>query len=235
MAKSEPIVIDILRVSELPIHTGAWNLNSGRLTKFISDKRYFLFTTDMIKAVKRIDEVGTRTVFELLLTNDGVLTAASETYVFNALYEYQYKSKAIPFKLDEIETKKKTSFTEFLFMGVIILGFFLWKNSNEPSTTAPAPVQHVNKQATVKKDVIDHAFDLCDALNSTMQLSSECKVSTQSVDISIDANAGEARQVCSSILKILKNEKIKFDEGWKVRIFSPFSADKTIAICKLPS
>jgi hypothetical protein len=90
---------------------------------------------------------------------------------------------------------------------------------------------------TTKADTIDNAIKLCAVFDSTGLLSESCKVEGlhQSVTVSIDTSSVEALQICKQASGMLLKDKIKFDKGWKINIFSPFSNGKTIATCKLPS
>ncbi len=75
---------------------------------------------------------------------------------------------------------------------------------------------------------VDNAFMLCRVLDGTNMLSEPCDVSGwgSSVDM-------EARKLCPSIKDMLTKKSITFDKGWTMKIKSPYSGDKTIAICQL--
>lgn len=82
---------------------------------------------------------------------------------------------------------------------------------------------------------VDNAFMLCRVLDGTNMLSEPCDVSGwgSSVDISVDMTSAEARKLCPSIKDMLTKKSITFDKGWTMKIKSPYSGDKTIAICQL--
>jgi len=65
-------------------------------------------------------------------------------------------------------------------------------------------------------------------------LSHPCEVSgwNQAVDVSIDTTSSEARKICSEVSEMI-SKQMKFDRGWKIRIYSPFSNGKTITTCRL--
>ena len=81
----------------------------------------------------------------------------------------------------------------------------------------------------------DDAHALCVLIDKSMPLSEPCKVSvkTRSVDIVIETNRGQASQFCLAITTFAKTHGAKdFNEhGWKVRIFSPYSGNRTIFQC----
>jgi len=81
-------------------------------------------------------------------------------------------------------------------------------------------------------DSVDTAFRFCDALDATGLLSKPCKVSgwNMSIDVSIDTTSSEARSICQGIAAQAGSS---FDSGWKVRIYSPYSSENTIAQCRL--
>ncbi len=89
----------------------------------------------------------------------------------------------------------------------------------------------------VYADTIDNAMKLCAVFDSTGMLSEKCDISglSQSVDFSIDTSSKEAIEICNQVTSMMAEDKVRFDEGWKIRIFSPFSNGKTIATCSLPS
>jgi hypothetical protein len=82
---------------------------------------------------------------------------------------------------------------------------------------------------------VENAFRFCAALDQTGLLSEKCSVSgwASSVDISIDTSAIEAHKICATSTDFATRNGIAFDRGWQLRIYSPFSGGKTIAICAL--
>jgi hypothetical protein len=83
-------------------------------------------------------------------------------------------------------------------------------------------------------DAVADAFRLCAIMNHTKLLSEPCKVSgwNSSVDVSIDTTAAEARKICAGLHRFYEG-KLRFDGKWTLRIFSPYSGDRTIATCAL--
>ncbi len=90
---------------------------------------------------------------------------------------------------------------------------------------------------TFANDTVDNAFRLCAALEGTGLLSSECEVSgwNQTVEVIIDTSGSEARSICVGVSKMMVGIGAKFDKGWKLKIYSPYSGEKTIAFCSLPN
>lgn len=85
-------------------------------------------------------------------------------------------------------------------------------------------------------DTVDNAYQLCSVFDATGLLSQPCEVSgwNQAVDVSIDTNSAEAREICSGVAAMMAKGDIFFDSGWKIRIYSPYSDENTIATCNLP-
>lgn len=86
-------------------------------------------------------------------------------------------------------------------------------------------------------DTVDNAYRLCSTFDDTGFLSEPCDVSgwNQAVDVSIDTDSSEARKICSGVAGIMAQKNIRFDRGWKIRIYSPYSNNNTIATCNLPN
>ena len=71
----------------------------------------------------------------------------------------------------------------------------------------------------------------------TGALSEDCKVSgwNQAIDLSLEMTSQNAKKFCIGVSDLARKQRMKFDEGWKIRIYSPYSNGKTIATCKLPT
>jgi hypothetical protein len=82
---------------------------------------------------------------------------------------------------------------------------------------------------------VNNAYGLCRVFDSTGLLSEPCNVSGwhSSVDVKMDTNGAEARKICAAVAKLARNQGVVFDDGWKIRIYSPFSGDSTLAQCNL--
>jgi hypothetical protein len=46
-------------------------------------------------------------------------------------------------------------------------------------------------------------------------------------------SATEALQLCAQMPSIVRKAGLRFGSGWSVRIYSPYSSDNTIAVCRL--
>lgn len=105
--------------------------------------------------------------------------------------------------------------------------------NTELASPTPSIVETVAKAQ--KQDPVLNAYAICEVLDSTGVTSGKCSVSgwKQSIDISIDTSGSEAMQICHGIVGMINQKGIQFDRGWQIRIFSPFSGDRTIAYCKL--
>jgi len=84
-------------------------------------------------------------------------------------------------------------------------------------------------------DSVDNAYRLCAAFDGTGQLSQKCSVSgwSSAVDISLDTTAAQARKMCTMVADFTQKNGLVFDAGWQLRIYSPFSRDRTIAVCPI--
>ena len=82
---------------------------------------------------------------------------------------------------------------------------------------------------------VNNAYGLCHVFDNTGLLSEPCSVSGwhSAVDIKIDTSGGEARKICNGVSQMMREQGVRFDRGWKIRIYSPFSGDSTIAQCNL--
>lgn len=80
---------------------------------------------------------------------------------------------------------------------------------------------------------VDSAYKVCAIFDGTGMLTEPCSVSGwhSSVDVKIDTNGSEARQICAGVVEVVRDQEIRFDTGWRLRIYSPFSGDSTIAQC----
>lgn len=87
-----------------------------------------------------------------------------------------------------------------------------------------------------RADSVNNAFAVCAWFDSTGLPSEPCYVSgwNSSVEATLDMNGSEARKMCAQTIGILREQGVTFDDGWKLRISSPFSGASTIAQCNLP-
>ncbi len=83
-------------------------------------------------------------------------------------------------------------------------------------------------------DVVSDAYGLCRTFEAT-GLSTECEVSgwNSTVDVTIDTSGGEARKICAGVVEMMAEKTRSFAGKWKLRIFSPYSGDRPIAVCTL--
>lgn len=82
---------------------------------------------------------------------------------------------------------------------------------------------------------VNHAYKLCEVFDNTGMLSEPCSVSgwNSSVDVKMDTSGSEARKICNGVAKVMRTQGVRFDKRWKIRIYSPFSGDSTLAQCNL--
>lgn len=83
-------------------------------------------------------------------------------------------------------------------------------------------------------EVVEDAYRLCVTFEKT-GMSTECKVSGwgSTVDVTIDTNGGEARKICVGVVEMMAKQTRNFAGKWKLRIFSPYSGERPIAVCTL--
>ena len=83
-------------------------------------------------------------------------------------------------------------------------------------------------------DAVDDAYRLCKAMEGT-GMSTECTVSGyhSRVDVTIDTNGAEARKICAGVADQMARAGANFNGKWQLRILSPYSGEKAIAVCKL--
>lgn len=86
----------------------------------------------------------------------------------------------------------------------------------------------------VTADVIDDAYRLCKAMEAT-GLTTECEVKGwgSTVDVTIDTSGSEGRKICAGVADMMAKQTRTFAGKWKLRIFSPFSGQRPIAVCTL--
>lgn len=82
---------------------------------------------------------------------------------------------------------------------------------------------------------VNNAYGLCRVFDNTGMLSEPCDVSgwNSSVDVKMDTNGAEARSICRGVVDMMRDSDVSFDPGWKVRIYSPYSGENTLAQCNL--
>ena len=83
-------------------------------------------------------------------------------------------------------------------------------------------------------DVVDDAYRLCKVMDIS-GVSTECEVKGwgSTVDVTIDTNGAEARKVCDGVADMMAKKTRTFAGQWRLRIFSPYSGKKPIAVCTL--
>lgn len=89
--------------------------------------------------------------------------------------------------------------------------------------------------ALAKVDSVDSAFRLCAFFDNSGLTSEKCKVSgwDESVNVTMDMTSETARTSCKMLAASAKKNKILFTKGWTLKIYSPYSGEKTIAFCPL--
>lgn len=100
--------------------------------------------------------------------------------------------------------------TSFIVMFVII-------GRNDPPTREPTDT--------------DDAFKLCAVMKNT-GLTTGCEVDGYDITVTIDTNGAEAREICRKTVEMVAAKSTRLYNGkWQLRIASPYSGDKAIAVC----
>lgn len=83
-------------------------------------------------------------------------------------------------------------------------------------------------------DAVGDAHRLCSAVSRT-GMATECEVSGyhSRVDVTIDTNGAEARKICAGMVDQMAQVTRSFAGKWQLRILSPYSGTKAIAVCTL--
>jgi hypothetical protein len=83
-------------------------------------------------------------------------------------------------------------------------------------------------------DPVGDAYRLCKAVEGT-GMATECTVSgyRSRVDVTIDTNGAEARKICAGVAEQMARAGANFNGKWQLRILSPYSGEKAIAVCPL--
>jgi hypothetical protein len=82
-------------------------------------------------------------------------------------------------------------------------------------------------------DSVDSAFALCRAIDGTGASSTPCKVSTYTVTATLDMDSSDARDFCSLMAQMVRDQNAGFDGRWTLQIKSPYSNGTSIAFCTL--
>lgn len=104
--------------------------------------------------------------------------------------------------------------------------------------TTAALISFMSWGAPAVADDIKSAYALCAWFDATKLLSEKCSIAafSSAVDISVDMTPNDARSLCDKLPEILKAVPvIVFEKQWLVRIFSPYSGNRSIAVCDLPT
>jgi hypothetical protein len=101
--------------------------------------------------------------------------------------------------------------------------------------TAAMVVGAANQTMADSKTSVASAMSLCAIFDNMGVLSDKCKISgwNSAVEISLDASGREAAKICRDAAKNFAKVGLTFDPGWQLKIYSPFSGDKTIAVCDI--
>ncbi len=81
---------------------------------------------------------------------------------------------------------------------------------------------------------VNDAYKVCNAFERT-GLTTQCEVSgwNSTIDVTIDTTGAEARKMCPGIVDMVAKLTRSFAGKWKLQIFSPYSGERPIAVCRL--
>ncbi|WP_417224303.1 SHOCT domain-containing protein [Amphritea sp.] len=110
-----------------------------------------------------------------------------------------------------------------LFAAAAVL-FFIVKCSSNTTTND-----------TKKNGSVESAYKLCHAIEESGLSTAECEFSvlTFSVEARMNVSSSTAAKLCIMMSDTMKKNGYNFQPGWKLKIYSPFSGDNTIALCNL--
>ncbi len=76
---------------------------------------------------------------------------------------------------------------------------------------------------------------MCKWIDSLDVTSGPCVVSAEAtaVDITMQTSRSEAGEICKTLAGTLRNDGVKFDSGWKLRIADSRGANNRLAECRL--
>jgi hypothetical protein len=80
----------------------------------------------------------------------------------------------------------------------------------------------------------ESAIALCGSIKRTTDFVTECEVGVRTLDLTIDTDGAEARKICPAFADMVAKETQSFAGGkWQLRIFSPYSGERPIAVCTM--
>lgn len=94
--------------------------------------------------------------------------------------------------------------------------------------------------AATPPNSLGNARALCAKFNGISELRStmtdECKVSWwyDTVSITMNISPEAADTFCRAAVEKLRDTQLRFEPGWQLKIYSPYSGDRSIAFCDLP-
>lgn len=106
------------------------------------------------------------------------------------------------------------------------------KLAKPPQVTASSKKKKVARVAN-PDDSVTSAYKVCSTFDGTGITSEPCNVSgwDASVKVRINMIPSEARTLCGQVVRKARNMGWGFNSGWKLKIYSPYSGDNTIAYC----
>lgn len=83
------------------------------------------------------------------------------------------------------------------------------------------------------RDVTGAASRVCSIFDVSGLLSGPCSVSAPeaAVDVTIDTGGGDAAEMCSGFVQVMRGQGLHFDEGWTLRIHPPSGDGAALAQC----
>jgi hypothetical protein len=81
-------------------------------------------------------------------------------------------------------------------------------------------------------DPTSDAYRICKAMGNT-GMTTDCSVDGREINVTIDTTGAEARKICASVVDLAAQVGANFEGRWKLRILSPYSGSKAIAVCNL--
>jgi hypothetical protein len=95
-----------------------------------------------------------------------------------------------------------------------------------PTAAAPRTPAHA-------LDEIQSARNVCNHFDASGTLTEKCEISGwyHTVDLHMNLTSTNAQVLCASLPEVFNNWGATLNQGWTVRIYSPYSGDHPIATC----
>lgn len=213
---------------EFPPQKASMMLGSLILTTETGDQKVYT-TNNSIKSFTIVSEHKGNVIFDITLSDGSRFRGDSDQETAHALLKLVDETASAQPKIISKDQVTKSNFQVAIALaGIVIILFVLFQcsGSSVPSSTV---------QPTKTANVVEDAYKLCSAIEATgMTTGCEVKGWNGTVDVRMDMTTPEAQKTCTVMAEMLSQKTRSFqNDRWKLQIFSPYSSDHPIAVCKL--